>query len=313
MLASLPSWMNTAFIISPYAADNFTGMAELLGKQGYSTAFFHGGHNGSMGFDKFCEKGDFEHYYGMKEYNNNADYDGTWGIRDEQYFQYFAKNIDTLHQPFFATIFSISSHHPFAIPSKYKKRFVQKSGEIPIMKCIEYSDLSLKEFFEIVSKMPWYDSTLFVITGDHTGPSADPYYSNRLGMYEIPIVFYMPNSKLKGKSHMTVQQIDIMPSILDYLHYPQQYFSFGVSVFDTTHYASHYAINYLNDVYQIERNPYCLQMVGNKVKGLYNYQKDSMLQNNLAHTSLQVRDSLASMLRAVVQTYNYSIIHNEMK
>jgi phosphoglycerol transferase MdoB-like AlkP superfamily enzyme len=311
VVASLPSWMNTAFITSPYSADKHSGMAALLDKYGYTTAFFHGGHNGTMGFDKFCADGGFRYYYGMKEYNNNADYDGNWGIWDELYFQYFAKNLDTLHQPFYAAIFSISSHHPFSIPAKYKNRFVQKKGEIPMMKCIEYSDFSLQQFFKTISTMPWYDSTIFVITADHAGPSADKYYSNRLGMYEIPIIFYMPHSNLKGRSHTTIQQIDIMPSILDYLHYPEKYFSFGTSIFDST--ASHYAINYLNDVYQIEKNPWCLQMVGNDVKGLYNYQKDSMLRNNLVDKSLKVQDTLSNILRAVEDCYNYSIIHNQMK
>jgi len=313
VVASLPSWMNTAFITSPYTADGFTSIADLLDKQGYTTAFFHGGHNGTMGFDTFCKKGGFRYYYGMKEYNNNADYDGNWGIWDEPYFQYFAKNLDTLHQPFYAAIFSISSHHPFSIPAKYKNRFVQKKGEIPMMKCIEYSDFSLKQFFQSASKMPWYDSTLFVITADHAGPSADKYYSNRLGMYEIPIIFYRPHSNLKGKSHTTMQQIDIMPSVLEYLHYPQSYFSFGTNVFDTSASVNHYAINYLNDVYQIEKNPWCLQMVDNEVKGLYNYQKDSMLRNNLMYKSLKVEDTLSNILKAVEQTYNYSVIHNQMK
>ena len=182
-----------------------------------------------------------------------------------------------------------------------------------MMKCIEYSDYALKQFFATASKMPWFDSTIFVITADHAGPSADKYYSNRLGMYEIPIIYYMHTSNLKGRSHTTTQQIDILPSILNYLHYPGSYFSFGTSIFDTSASAKHYAINYLNDVYQIEKNPWCLQMVGNDVKGLYNYQKDSMLTHNLMGRSLKIEDSLATMLRAVEQTYNYSIIHNGMK
>jgi hypothetical protein len=313
VVASLPSWMNTAFITSPYSDDSFTSIAELLDKQGYTTAFFHGGHNGTMGFDKFCEKGGFRYYYGMKEYNNNADYDGHWGIWDELYFQYFALCIDTLHQPFYAAIFSISSHHPFSMPEKYKIKFVQKPGDLPIMKCIEYSDYSLGEFFRTASQMPWFDSTLFVITGDHTGPSSDPYYSNRLGMYEIPVIFYMPHSNLKGVSHITTQHIDIMPSILDYMHYPLPYFSFGTSVFDTRATAQHYAINYLNDVYQIEKNPYCLQIVGDRTIGLYNYQKDSMLKNNLAGKSLKIQDTLYTLLKAIEENYNYSVIHNKMQ
>lgn len=313
VVASLPSWMNTAFITSPYTDDQYSCMAEILDKEGYNTSFFHGGHNGTMGFEEFCKKGGFKYYYGMKQYDNNKrDYDGNWGIWDEIYFQYFARTLDTMHQPFYSAIFSISSHHPFAIPEKYKNRFVQKPGEIPIEKCIEYSDLSLKEFFATASKMPWYDSTIFIITADHTGPSKDPYYSNRLGMYEIPLIFYMPHSNLKGRSHLTAEHIDIMPSILDYLHYPKNYYSFGKSLFDSNA-NSHYAINYLNDVYQIEKNPWCLQMVGNRIAGFYNYQKDSMLKDNLMDKPIKAKDTLAGILRKVLETYNRAVVHNDLK
>ncbi len=312
VVASLPSWMNTAFITSPYSDDQVTCLAGLLKQEGYRTAFFHGGHEGTMGFDLFCKKGGFDYYYGKKSYNNDADYDGYWGIRDEPFFQYFAKELDTIRQPFYAAIFSISSHHPFILPEKYKKIFVQKKGDLPIMRCIEYSDYSLKKFFEAASKMPWYDSTIFVITADHTGPSLDPFYSNRLGMYQVPIIYYMPHSNLKGKSHITTQQVDIMPSVLDYIHYPEAYFSFGSSVFDST-LTDHYAINYLNDVYQIQKYPWCLQMVGNKVQAFYNYQTDSLLQNNLMDKSIKAQDTLSGILRKVVETYNYSVIHNQMK
>ena len=184
---------------------------------------------------------------------------------------------------------------------------------MPMLKCIEYSDFSLREFFQTVSKMPWFDSTLFVITGDHTGPSQDVYYSNRVGMYEIPIIYYLPHSNMKGISHITTQQIDIMPSILGYIHYPKPYFSFGENAFDTTASANHFAISYLNDVYQIEKNPWCLQMVDTNIISLYNYQKDSLLKNNLAGKNLPIQDSISHILKAVEQTYNHLVIHNQLQ
>ena len=311
--AGLPSWMDEPYITSDYNKDNITSLAGLLDKIGYRTAFFHGGKNGTMGFDVFCKQTDVNCYYGLKEYNNNADFDGNWGIWDEQFFQYFAKNLDTLRQPFYAAIFSLSSHHPFSIPPRYQDKFPQHGEELPILKCVRYSDMALREFFQTVSKMPWYDSTIFVITADHTGPSQDPFYSNRLGMYEIPMIYYMPHSNLKGVSHITTQHVDILPSILDYLHYPYPYFSFGNSVFDSTNSRKHFAVNYINDVYQIVRAPYCLQMEGKHVEALYNYQKDSMLTTNLMNTKPMVRDSLSTLLEAVMQTYSGDIIHNGMK
>jgi hypothetical protein len=308
--AGMPSWMDEPYATSDYNRDTINTLPTLLGKEGYTTAFFHGGTNGTMDFTSYCKRAGFKYYYGRTEYHNDADYD-VWGIWDEPFFQYFAKNLDTLHKPFYANIFSLSSHHPFHIPAKYASKFPRKGQEMEILKCIRYSDMALKEFFETVSKKPWYDSTLFVFVADHAGPSEDPYYSNRVGMYELPIIYFMPNSNLKGKSHITTQQIDIMPSILGYLNYPHPYFAFGNNVFDST--ANHFAVNYINDVYQICRNPYCLQMEGTRITALYNYQKDSMLVHNLIKEKPQVKDSLSTLLEAVVQTYNADVIHNNMQ
>ncbi len=307
--AGMPSWMDEPFATSEYRKDSLNTLASLLGREGYTTAFFHGGTNGTMDFTSYCKRAGFKYYYGRTEYHNDADYD-VWGIWDEPFFQYFARNLDTLHKPFYASIFSLSSHHPFHMPAKYVHRFPRKGKEMEILKCIRYSDMALKEFFDTISKKPWFDSTLFVFVADHTGPSEDPYYSNRVGMYELPIIFYLPGSNLKGRSHTTVQQIDIMPSVLGYLHYPHPYFAFGNNAFDST--SNHFAVNYINDVYQICKNPYCLQIEGQRITALYNYQKDSMLTHNLLKAKPMVKDSLSTLLEAVMQTYNKDVIHNEM-
>ena len=312
VVAGLPSWMDEPYITSSYNSDNVSSLANMLGKEGYTTAFFHGGTNGTMGFQAFCKEAGFNYYYGRTEYNNDKDYDGNWGIWDEDFFQYFARNLDTMHQPFYGAIFSISSHHPFSIPEKYKAMFPQKGDEMPILKCVRYSDMALRKFFETASHMPWFDSTLFVITADHTGPSADVYFSNRVGMYEIPIIYYMHNSSLKGMSNMVTQHVDIMPSVLDYIHYPYPYFAFGKSVFDNNP-STHFAVSYINGVYQVVKAPYCLQIDGKTVSALYNYKRDSMLTHNLMAEMPQVKDSLTTILEAVMQAYGTDIIHNQMQ
>jgi arylsulfatase A-like enzyme len=312
VVSGLPTWMDEPYITSSYNSDNPISLAALLSKIGYRTAFFHGGNNGTMGFTSFCKEVGYDYYYGRTQYNNDSDYDGLWGIWDEPFFQYFAKSLDTLRKPFFATIFSISSHHPFSIPNKYKSRFKQEGDELPILKCVRYSDMALREFFKTASAMPWFDSTLFIITADHTGPSAEAYYSNRVGMYEIPIIYYMHNSELKGKSYLVTQHIDILPSILDYLHYPYPYFAFGKSVFDTTG-NQHCAVSYINGCYQLVKGPYCVQIENKKVTALYNFEKDSMLTHNLIDEKPMVKDSMTMALEAIMQTYSSDIIHNKLQ
>ncbi|MEI7982779.1 MAG: sulfatase-like hydrolase/transferase, partial [Bacteroidota bacterium] len=145
VLSSIPSLMNESFIQSNYASGKYTSIAGLLKPKGYASAFFHGGTNGTMGFDSYTKLVGFDHYYGRSEYNNEKDYDGKWGIRDEAFFQYTARMVDGLKQPFVAALFSLSSHHPYYVPGKYSNIF--RKGKLPIQQSIMYSDYSLGEFF----------------------------------------------------------------------------------------------------------------------------------------------------------------------
>ncbi|MEO6884277.1 MAG: sulfatase-like hydrolase/transferase [Bacteroidia bacterium] len=308
--AGIPTWMNNPYITSAYGSNKINSLASLLKQEDYTTAFYHGGTNGTMGFDNFANFAGFDHYYGRTEYHNDADYDGHWGIWDEQFFQFFAQHLNKTKQPFFATIFSISSHHPYSIPDKYKNKFKQQGDEYPILKTVRYTDFSLREFFKTISKMPFFDSTLFVITPDHASISSDPFFMNRVGAYEIPIVFYMPNSNLKGKDYSTVQQIDIMPTVLDYLNYDKSYFAFGKSGLDTT--SQHYAVNYLDNAYEIIKQNYALFFDGKKTLGLYHFSNDSLLKNNLQSQYPHLKDSMETAVKSVIQSYNQSLISNQM-
>ncbi|MBI3501024.1 MAG: sulfatase-like hydrolase/transferase [Bacteroidetes bacterium] len=312
VLAGIPGLMNESFITSTYCGNQFNSLASALKEKNYSTAFFHGGTNGTMGFDGFCGSAGFEKYFGRFEYNNDKDYDGEWGIRDEKFFQFTEKKVSEMKEPFLAALFSLSSHHPYTIPEEYKNKFT--GGEHPILKSVQYADYSLKKFFESASKEKWFDSTLFVITADHTGPSSDIFYSNSAGSFEVPIIFYKHNSHLKEKKSTIAQQIDIMPTVLNFLNYDKSYFAFGNNLLDTT--SKKFAVNFINNVYQIFQDDYLLQFDGNKTIGFYNFKTDSLLQNNLHEQTSKVLKtfevSMEEKLKAIIQTYNSGMIHNKM-
>lgn len=92
VLAGIPSFKD-AFTSSAYSKQKIESLVSTLKKEGYDTSFFHGAPNGSMGFLGFGNILGFDHYYGKSEYNNDADFDGFWGIWDEPFFQYFDKKL----------------------------------------------------------------------------------------------------------------------------------------------------------------------------------------------------------------------------
>ncbi len=131
VLAGIPA-LKDAFTGSPYANQKIQSIVSMSNEMGYDTSFFHGAPNGSMGFLGFGNILGFKNYYGKNEYNNDADFDGIWGIWDEPFFQYFANTISAKKSPFMATMFSVSSHHPFKIPAKYDGKFPIIPIRLPI-------------------------------------------------------------------------------------------------------------------------------------------------------------------------------------
>jgi len=55
VLSGIPSLMNESYIQSNYSTDKINSLANLLKAEGYTSAFFHGGTNGTMGFDSFTK------------------------------------------------------------------------------------------------------------------------------------------------------------------------------------------------------------------------------------------------------------------
>ena len=307
--ASLPALMEEPFITSAYNANSINSIAAVLKVKGYQSAFFHGGNNGTMGLDNFSRLAGYDNYYGRSEYIGDKDnYDGNWGIFDEPYYKYCVEKFTAMKPPFITTIFSLSSHHPYTIPEKYKNRFPK--GSFPIDESVGYADYSLKTFFDEASKQPWFKNTLFVLTADHTGPAEQPHYQTRTGIYKVPIIYYCPSDSLKGKTNTVTQQGDILPSILSYLHYSGNYSAFGNSIFTIE--KNNFAVNYMNNSYQFITDDFVLQFDGERTTGLYEYKNDLLLNHNLVSTKTNEAKRMELKLKAIIQQYQQAMLHNKL-
>lgn len=309
ILSSLPTLSDESFVNGPYASNQIEGLAQTLGKYNYQTAFFHGGKNGTMSFDAYAYKAGFQAYYGLDEYPDKEDYDGHWGIWDEQYLSYFAKELNSFSQPFMAALFTLSSHHPYQIPNVYNEMLPE--GKIPIQKAIAYTDLSLRNFFQEIKNMEWYSKTLFVITADHTSEGVSLEAQNSLGQFSIPIAFFAPSdTSLKlYNAEQPIQQLDIYPSLLQYLGIKDTVICFGNSIFETHNKA--FAVNYFNHKIQFLDQDYMIGIQEDNLVSVYQYEKDSLLRNNLIE---QVDYSeIINFERAFIQQYNNRMIRNQLK
>ncbi len=307
VISSIPQ-LQYPFVLSPFSGNDINSFASLLKPKGYQTAYFHNAPNGSMGFEAFVNVVGFEQYFGKDEYGNDDDYDGMWGIWDEPFFQFTADEINKLKQPFVGVLQTISSHHPFRVPEQYKGKF--DKGTLPIHQCIGYTDLALKKFFAKAKKMPWFENTLFVFTADHTSQIQFPEYRTSVGLYAVPIIFYKPNSDLKGQRHYEVQQTDILPTVLNYLNFDEPFVAFGNDMLNDS--AEHFAVNNVDGVYQLIKGGYALHFDGKKSVGLYHYKKDRLQQENILGKAPTIQFPMEEKIKAIIQQYNIRMLDNDL-
>ncbi len=299
--ASIPALMNNPFITSHYGQNNFSSIASILNNEGYNTSFYHGGMRGTMGFYSFCKKAGFNNYFGMEEYNNIDDFNGSWGIYDGAFMNFFANGLNNTEEPFFSTFFSLSSHPPYILPKNYLNKIKNKDNlkEIGIRETISYTDHCMRDFFKRSKNQKWFKNTIFIITADHTsGLNYNKKYNNIIGRYAIPLIIFSGDSSLQGTNRNIVQHIDIMPTILNAINYQKPFFSFGKSMFEES-----WAISFLQDTYRLITDSSIIT----------NQQEDYNSFSNWGLSKINKLDpKKKELLKAIKQDYNNRMINNNL-
>lgn len=307
VLASIPELMDEAFITSNYAQQPFTSIASVLAAQGYATSFYHGGNNGTMGFDGFARSAGFQRYVGRNEYPVQEHYDGHWGIWDAPFLQFFANELTKEQQPFMSCVFTLSSHHPYHLPPDLAAQFA--GGTQKIHPTLRYTDEALRRFFDTARSQPWFHNTLFVITADHTADleRSGQNYSKAID-YWIPLVYHMPAYLPPNAQGRVTQHIDILPTTLDLIGYRAPFFSFGHSAIRPG--SPPYAVMASNQIYHMIGDQYQIGFDGTTLLGM------EALGPDTVGPSGEPRDLVAfdmlTRTQAAIQQFNGNLLRNTL-
>lgn len=308
ILAGIPSFKD-AYTSSSFVKQKTQSLVSVLKEEGYDTSFFHGAPNGSMGFLGFGNILGIEHYYGKNEYNNDADFDGTWGIWDEPFFQYMKRTLDKKQQPFMATLFSVSSHEPYKVPEKYAGKFPK--GTVNIHESVGYTDYALRQFFDAAKKEPWFKNTIFVFVADHTNTVAYDEYLKEFMRNTVPILFYSADERFKGVNDDWAQQIDIYPTILDMIGYQKPFRSWGRSLVNPKSDETPFVVKHAGNFYQYMSGDYICTFDGKKVVGFY-AKSDKGMEHNLISKRTPEMDVLEIKVKSFVQDYMNRIVEKRL-
>ena len=244
ILGSIPSFRQP-FVLMPQSLGRSRQLPRILADKGYSTAFFCGSERGSMGFGAYARSAGVERLVSREDYeqkHGKGDFDGYWGIWDEPFLQFMGEELSATAEPFFATLFTLSSHHPFVVPEQYAATL--PAGYTKIHKGVAYDDMAFRRFFERFGREEWFRRTIFVFVADHVSSEKfDPATREYPGNMHIIGFLYTPDGALHGRIGEVSQQLDIMPTLLGLTGNREPYFAFGRDVLNEPE-RPHWSVSY---------------------------------------------------------------------
>lgn len=308
--ASIPSY-GTPFAEMPQCVNNLDALPRLLANEGYSTHFFMGAHANQMGFEAFAKLAGVQHFHNRADFEAHDKRKGmanTWGIWDMPFLQFMAQELNRIDTPFCATVFTLTSHHPFVLPKEYEGKM--PTGTTPMQPCVAYTDLSIRKFFATASKMPWFKNTLFVFVADHVSPKiAFEETHSAKGRTAILYFMYTPDGSLRGEGNDVTQQLDIMPTVLGLLNYQKPYFAFGRDFFHETD-RRHTASSFLCEMYQCITDSLSLYTDGINRLHVYDSQ-DVMQYSDINQPQDSEQQKVEIYFKALLQSYTQHVHDND--
>lgn len=293
--ASLPSILGSL----PFAETGFNdldmekiphlSLFSILKKSGYHTGFIAGA---DLAFDhqqQFLEQQNTSEIIGASNFGPNykqssATASGdSWGYPDREIFR---KASDTAKpdtgRPFIRFIQTLSMHTPYSIPEQQgfedlvlsrlktfgftEEKIARRMQYKNIFATVLYTDQAIKEYMQAYRKLPGYENTIFIITGDHRLPEIP--ISTKIDRFHVPLIIYSPMLKKSTKISSISSHLDLAPSLLAFLHKnykcnrPAQITWTGAGLDTTVHFGNRHQYplkqvksnlrNYISDLFFID-------------------------------------------------------------
>ena len=214
IFGGFPATPFSSITIQPDKSAKLPSLVKELSGLGYTSSFYYGGQliygniKGYLigtGFRKIREIYDFD----------DAVPRGKSGVRDEFVYDRQLSELRNEKQPFFSTLYTLSSHAPYDVPMEEVLHWGK--NERKYINAVYYSDKCLGEYIEKAKKETWYANTLFIVTTDHSHNSYNNWDYNSPQYHHIPMLFFgdVLKAEFRGsKSSKMTSNTDIPATLL---------------------------------------------------------------------------------------------------
>ena len=228
IMSGFPSIPNEAIMNRPTKAASLPQLGHAMRRAGYRTSYYYGGELAFANMKAYILSGGFDRVTGIEAFSSE-ERNSKWGAHDHVVLGRALRELPAEPRPFFATIFTLSSHEPFEVP--VAPVFTGDDESTQFLNAHHYSDASIGQFLDSASRRPWWDSTLVVIIADHgsslpmTPRSAQESPPDR---HHIPMLWVGGALRVRDTVvHRIGASVDLAPSLLTQLGVPRDGFRWG--------------------------------------------------------------------------------------
>lgn len=262
---------------------NVKGLATVLVDHGYRTGFIH---SGPLAFDN---EGLFIRRHGFSQViTGNCDCDIP--LDGQMFSKAFNWIKEDPSHPFFLTLWTLDTHHPYRIAAD-RDKIVSRSPGDRYLQAVHATDALIGQLAHALEEMKLADDTLLVITGDHGEAFRDHgQLIHGFTVYdeEVRVPLLIVNPKLFPRPVLVTSlgsQIDIAPTLLGMLGYSEPSLWQGRSLLTELPRSRAYLVS--------AHGNFTLGLVEGDFKYIYNFNRDRAELYDLA-TDPYERDNLSS-------------------
>lgn len=228
ILSGYPAQPTTSIIKIPKKTASLPSLPTIFRDHGWQTSFYYGGETEFANMKSYFLQQGFNRIVDIDDFDAK-DMNSKWGAHDHVVFNRLLNDLDKEKEPFFSTMFTLSSHEPFEVPAKTV--IPGNDPEHLFLNALHYTDASLGDFLRAARTKPWWKNTLVVIIADHGHPLPET-------RKDKPAEFHIPMLWLGGAVTASASRIDTLASqtdlaatLLNQMHLPSGTFAWSNDIF----------------------------------------------------------------------------------
>ncbi|RSK27840.1 LTA synthase family protein [Bacillus sp. HMF5848] len=216
-----------------HGTNEYNAIPEIVKNYGYNSAVLHANNKSFWNRDVMYQSLGYDKFFDIESYEVTEENSVGWGLKDKEFFDQSLEHLQSLPQPFYAKLITLTNHFPFKLGEEDTSIPELESSSKTLNRyfpTVRYMDEALEQFINDLKTSGLYENSIIVLYGDHYGISEN--HNEAMGFYlkrpitpfesvqlqRVPLYIHIPELKDEAKIITKVSgQIDMKPTLLHLL------------------------------------------------------------------------------------------------